>query len=126
MKENINDFEMSFYVNIIDELLFNNKNEYLLDIYYNETGHPKYVHDYYGAKEIENFRLTLINKICELNNTNSIWRISANGFAILSKESNCDSFILEYPKELPKGFTCVHKIIEHKILKKTIWIKINK
>jgi hypothetical protein len=54
----------------------------------------------------------LINEICKNNNTNNIWRISADAFAIEAKYSNISYFEFKF------------KEIISNVLKKTIAIKL--
>ena len=110
MRTIIDEYEMSFPANIWDKMLYEGVNEIRIDIYYNDHGHPKLVHDAFGASAINEFRLAVINEILKRNATDEIWRVSGDAFAIVSKDSNCTSFALEF-----KG-------IEHIIRKKTIRI----
>ena len=108
----LNEYELSAPIYIWEPLLYNNKNNIKLDIYYCENGFPKDIHDNYGADAINEFRIKLIEKIKENNNCNDIWRISSDAFAILYNKNNCGYFIFKYKKK---------KI---KILKKTIQLKV--
>ena len=112
MKEKIDEYELSLPVNVWSKILYNNINEIKLDIYYNDKGHPSNIHCFYGAKAINEYRLLLINEICIKNNTNDIWRVSSDAFAILHKGSNCDAFKIKYRDQ------------EMNILKKTIIINV--
>jgi len=111
MKETIDENELSFPVNIWEKILYHNVHELQLDIYYNETGFPAKLHDLYGASEINKYRLVLINEICKRNNTNDIWRVSGDAFAVISKKTNCGNFNIKY-----KDLTLY-------ILKKTVIIR---
>jgi len=112
MKNKIDDYELSFPENILDKMIYENIQEFILDIYYNEKGYPANMHDLYGANEVNDFRLSLINEICKNNNTDNIWQISSVAFAIESKCSNIGNFEFKY-----KGIIA-------NILKKTIMIKL--
>jgi hypothetical protein len=112
MKTKIDDYELCFPINIWDKMIYENIQEFRLDIYYNEKGYPANIHDLYGAKEVDDFKLSLINEICKNNNTDNIWQISSVAFAIESKCSNIGNFEFKY-----KG-------IISNILKKTIIIKL--
>jgi hypothetical protein len=110
VKETIDEYEMSFSVNAWDKVLYDGVKEIKIDIFYNAEGHPKQIHDSFGASAIDEFRLAVINEVLERNSADEIWRISHDGFAITSKESNCASFTVEF-----RG-------IKQTILKKTIKI----
>jgi hypothetical protein len=105
-KETIDEYEMSAPINIWGRILYENMKEIKIDIFYNSHGHPKFIHDAFGAAEIDKFRLAVINEILERNSVGEIWRMHSDAFAILSKDSNCASFKMNY-----RG-------IEHVILKK--------
>ena len=110
MKVVLDENDLSFPVNIMGKILYENIWEFKLDIYYNDTGHPGKIHDLGAGENIPKYRLALVNEICKKNNTNDIWRVCSDAFAIISKNSNCDSFKMEY-----KGVVL-------NILKKTILI----
>lgn len=84
--------------NIWDKLLYEDE-RFLLDVYYLEGGHPKMVHDKYGAAAIDEFRDIYINKILNENKCKDIWRLTSDSYAILHKESNIPEFTIQY-KEL--------------------------
>jgi len=113
MKEAFDEFELSFSFNVWDKILYENNQDFLLDIYYNEKGYPANIHDLGGEAFINEYRLALINEICMKNNTDDIWRVSSDAFAIVSKKSNCGYFEMEF-----KG-----QVIN--ILKKTIFIELH-
>ena len=110
MRTIIDEGYMSFPANVWEKILYKHISEMEVDIFYNDHGHPKHVHDAFGALAINEFRLAVINEICKRNSTDEIWRVTSDGFAILSKDSNCASFTLDF-----RG-------IKHTILKKTIKI----
>jgi len=110
MIETLDEYVLSLPVNIWDKMLYENIKEFQLDIYYNDKGFPANIHDLYGIKAVNEFRIALINEICKKNNTNDIWRVSSDSFAVISKKTNCGNFEMEF-----KG-----KVL--KILKKTILI----
>jgi hypothetical protein len=103
---------LSFPIGVWQGLLYRNAKEIKIDAYYNSTVHPTLIHDTFGAGELDKFTLAVINEILERNSTDKIWRMHADAFAILHKDSNCGSFNLNY-----RG-------LEHVILKKTIEIKV--
>jgi len=96
MREILDEFELSLPVNVWDKILYEGIQEIKLDIYYNSIGYPAKIHDLGAAENIPKYRLALINEICIKNNTNDIWRVSGDAFAIKSKKSNCDSFEMEF------------------------------
>ena len=110
MIKDIDEFEMSFPINVWNEVLYNDIAKIKLDIFYNSHGHPKYVHGAFGTSAIKEFRTVVINEILERNAVEKAWIVSSDAFAIMSKDSNCDSFKVDF-----RG-------IEHTILKKTIVI----
>jgi hypothetical protein len=97
---------------IFQDMLYHGVEVVKIDIYYNEGGHPKYVHDEFGALAIDDFRSVVINEIAKRNSTNKIWRASTDAFAVMHKDSNCGSFTVDF-----KG-------IKHDILKKTIQLNL--
>jgi hypothetical protein len=111
-KETIDPAEMSFPVGVWSGILFGDVKTVRIDVYYNSHGHPRFIHDAFGAEEIDKFRLVVINEILERNSTDVIWRMHGDAFAISHKDSNCASFKVNY-----RG-------IEHDILKKTIQINV--
>jgi len=111
MKKTLDEEELSFPLNVMNKILYENVQEIHLDIYYNDKGYPANIHDLGASENIPKYRIKLINEICKKNNTNDIWRVSSDAFAIMSKSSNCDSFKMKY-----KGIIL-------NILKKSIMIK---
>jgi len=79
-----------------DIRLHNNSINLIIDIYYNEIGHPKYVHDKFGANAIEDFRIALIREIIAKNKTQEIWFITPDAYAIKHSGNNCDAFVLDF------------------------------
>jgi len=108
MKQVIDEVEWSFQ--IWDKILYGKLQSIMLDIFYNEDGHPKHIHDAFGASAINEFRLAMVNEILSRNSTDDIFRISGDAFAIAAKDTNCDSFVMYF-----RG-------IKQQILKKTILI----
>jgi hypothetical protein len=111
MKMTLDEEDLSFYLNVMDKIIYENVQEFNLDIYYNDKGYPANIHDLGAGENIPKYRISLINEICKRNNTNDIWRVSSDAFAIIAKNSNCGSFKMEY-----KGIIL-------NILKKSILIK---
>jgi hypothetical protein len=111
MKYDLDEFEFSFPINVWDKMLYEGLTEVKIDVFYNEFGHPKLIHDTFGASVINDFRLAVVNEILSQNSASEIWRISSDSFAIIHKDSNCDSFLIDF-----RG-------IKHKILKKTILLR---
>jgi hypothetical protein len=107
----LDEFELSFPVNVWNKMLYDDLEEIKIDIFYNESGHPKQIHDAFGASAINDFRLAIINEILSRNFENEIWKISSDSFAIVHKCSNCDSFTIYF-----RG-------IKQTILKKTVLLK---
>jgi len=98
---------------IVNDILFENQEGIILDVYYNDHGHPKYLHDLIGgSKAIELFTESLFGEIIQRNNPDKIWKVSGFGYAIEHNIYNCPEFTLDI-----KG-------IKHRILK--ITIEINK
>ena len=98
---------------IINDILFENQKGIILDIYYNDHGHPKFLHDLIGgSKAVELLTESLLGEIRRRNNPDKIWRVSGFGYAIQHSRHNCPEFTLDL-----KG-------IKHRILK--ITIEINK
>lgn len=77
------------------------------DIYFNDHGHPKYVHDEFGGLETTKFVCELMDYIQAKNSANEILRAGFAAFAIPHSEKNCGEFIFDY-----RG-------IKHTILKRT-------
>ncbi len=92
---------------IIDELLFQGRNSIALDVYYNEEGHPKKIHDEFGGSEAAKLAEVIKREIQDRNSPQRIWQVSGYGFGIEHSSTNCGEFILEY-----KG-------VKNNILKKT-------
>jgi len=107
MENCINEYELSFSAHIWNNMLYCNLDIVQIDVYFNENGFPKKIHDSFGSNAVEEFRITLINEIKNRNSANSIWRISSDAFAIPIDDKNCSDFEFEF-----KG-------IKHKILKKS-------
>jgi len=111
MKKTIDEFELSFPLNIWNKILYENIEKFQLDIYYNETGFPPKIHDL-GKAEIDKFRLVFINEVCNRNNTDEVWRVSSDAFAVMAKRTNCGNFKIEYREVI------------FNILKKTVLITV--
>ncbi|HCL56335.1 MAG TPA: hypothetical protein DHW82_04925 [Spirochaetia bacterium] len=107
----LNETDLSFPINIWNKFLYYDTNEIKIDVFYNSNGYPKYIHNEFGAEDVNKFRINLIEEIKKKNNTKDIWRLSSDAFAIIHDLNNCEDFDFEY-----KG-------IKQKILKKMILIK---
>lgn len=112
MKKVIDEFELSFPLNIWEKMLYENVHEFQLDIYCNDRGFPANIFDLGGSELINKYRLILIDEICEKNNTDTIWRVSSDAFAIIAKGKNCNSFEIKI------------RDINLKILRKTVLISL--
>lgn len=104
---------LHFPLNVMEKMIYGGKKKAILDIYYNENGYPKYIHDLYGIAAIEDFREDLVNEILKRNNYSGIVsRITSDSWAIEHREGNCVSFIFKF------------RSLENKILKKTVMIEV--
>lgn len=81
------------------------------DIYYNDHGHPKCVHDAFGGDAVDDFVYLLMNEIINKTNAKEIYRVDCAAFAIEHEYNNVSAFTFNY-----KG-------LKHNILKKTIIIQ---
>ena len=100
MRIKLDENELSFSVNILGRLLYENLSGFMLDIYYNDRGFPAKIHDAFGAEGVNGSRLALVNRISEYNNTDDVWQVASFAFAIISNPSNCVEFELEYNGEV--------------------------
>ena len=98
---------------ILDEFLHDDRTNIVLDIFYHEGGHPKQLHDIVGGTAASQLlRESLFDEIRKRNSPKRIWPISAYGYAIEHHNENCSDFILTI-----NG-------VMHRIIKKTIEIKV--
>ena len=112
MRTCLDEFELSFPINIWNRILYENVSEIEIDIYFCKGGYPRQIGDSFGSEAVNEFRLILVNEILLKNNTDDIWRVSSDAFAIFSKCSNCTGFSIDF-----RG-------INVDIAKKTLLIKV--
>lgn len=111
MKYNLMCDDFSFYMNVAYYMVYKGLEYTKIDVYYNDHGHPKYIHDEYGALAVEEFEDMLIDEIKARNNPKKISSVGWDAFAIESKEKNSD------------GFEFYYKDIKCNIKKKTFEIR---
>ena len=81
---------------IIDNLLYDSRDSFEFDVYYTSEGHPRAIHDKFGASEIQLFSDELRKEIKKRNSAEKTWQFSAFGYGVESIQGNCGSFEMEY------------------------------
>ena len=104
-------YKLSLIPNFEYEIVYKKVKYTEFDIYYNDHGHPKYVHDEFGGEAVSDFVYLLMNEIINKTNAKEIYRVATAAFAIEHENNNAGAFTFNY-----KG-------LKHNILKKTILIQ---
>lgn len=84
------------YDSFLKKILSEDESNEIYDVYYNNYGHPKELHDKFGGNSVKDFANQLASTIKSLTKANDVYDAATFGFAVKHNDDNADGFLLCY------------------------------